>query len=94
MTPPQEKGVGAGQENVHIFSTGYGYISIDEYIYGDMEMSPIYTDIHIKTTPSKNDRGVRSEKEKVNRLVIVYRRRARSTKKSRHRPTKPNTYIR
>ena len=29
-----------------------------------MEMSPIYTDIHFKTTPPRNDRGVRSEKEK------------------------------
>ena len=29
-----------------------------------MEMSPIYTDIHFKTTPPRNDWGVRSEKEK------------------------------
>ena len=36
------------------------------YIYGDMEMSPIYTDIHFKTTPPRNDRGLRSEKEKIN----------------------------
>ena len=33
-------------------------------MYVDMKMSPIYTDIHFKTTLPKNDRGVRSENMK------------------------------
>ena len=35
------------------------------YVCVDMEMSPTYTDIHYKTMPPKNGRGVRSGKEKV-----------------------------
>ena len=50
--------------------------------YVDMKMSPFYTDTHFKTTLPKNDRWVRSEKLKVNKLVIVQhcRKRARRTK--------------
>ena len=47
-----------------------------------MKMSPFYTDTHFKTTLPKNDRWVRSEKLKVNKLVVVQqcRKRARRTK--------------
>ena len=31
------------------------------YICGDMEMSPIYTDMHCKIMPRKDDRGQRPE---------------------------------
>ena len=56
-------------------------------------MSPIYTDIHFKTTLPKNDRGVRSEKFIVHKLSIVehYRKRARRTKENRNRLTNTGT---
>ena len=37
----------------------YRFLSI--HIYGDMEMAPIYTDTHFKTTSPKCNRGSKSE---------------------------------
>ena len=54
-----------------------------------MEMSPIYTDMHFKTMPAENDQGRRSERQNKQMIVQQYRKRARSTKDSRHRLTTP-----
>ena len=67
-------------------------ILLSVYICGDMEMSPIYTDMHFKIMPRKNDLGRRPESERKKKILIVhqqYRKRARSTKDCRHRLTKP-----
>jgi len=58
VTPPQEKGVGAGQGSIYIFELYY--IKNDNFlrcICGDMEMSPTYTDMYVKTMPGKMTEG-------------------------------------
>ena len=45
--------------------------------------------MHFKTMPAENDQGRRSERQNKQMIVQQYRKRARSTKDSRHRLTTP-----
>jgi len=60
VTPPQEKGVGAGQGSIYIYIFELYYIKNDNFlrcICGDTEMSPTYTDMYVKTMPGKMTEG-------------------------------------
>ena len=87
MTPPQEKGVDAGRGSVYVFLQGtYVYISIGIYLRRLRDVTDIHRYAFQDGAPEKGRRVEARESEENKKMVVQqYRKRARSTKESRHR---------
>ena len=90
MTPPEEKGVGAGQGRVCIILLAISYFY--RYIYAATWSCHRHTPTCIsRRCPGKITEGVGPKVRKSKQTIVhhLYRKRARSTKESRDRLTTP-----